>query len=116
MALGVSPYVKRYTVIVHRKEKQKETKMIAEPITRKEAYNLIFSTNTHLLGTILRRLVYAGAKSNASQALDNLSEPLEKYMTTEKCWYMGYPEKLGWDWMKIRDAYYANRHREKELA
>lgn len=90
--------------------------MIATPITRKEAYNLIFSTNTHLLGSILCRLVFAGAKSNASQALDNLSEPLGKYMTSEKCWHMMYPEKLGLDWMKVRDAYYANRHLEKELA
>ena len=76
--------------------------MIATPITRKEAYNLIFSTNTHLLGMILRRLVFAGAKSNASRALDNLSEPLEKYMTSEKCVDFGYPDKLGWDWMRIR--------------
>ena len=90
--------------------------MIAEPITRKEAYNLIFSTNTHLLGTLLRRLVYAGAKQEASQALDNLSEPLEKFMTNVKCWHMEYPDKLGLDWMKIRDTYYANRHLEKELA
>lgn len=90
--------------------------MIYQPITRKEAYNLIFSTDTHLLGTILRRLVFAGAKPNASQALDNLSEPLEKYMTSEKCWHMGYSEKLGWDWMKVRDTYYANRRLEKELA
>ena len=90
--------------------------MIYQPITRKEAYNLIFSTNGHLLGTILRRLVFAGAKPSANQALNNLSEPLEKYMTSEKCWHMMYPEKLGLDWMKIRDTYYANRHLAKELA
>ena len=90
--------------------------MIYQPITRKEAYNLIFSTNTHLLGTLLRRLVFAGAKQEASQALDNLSEPLEKYMTSEDCVDFGYLDKLGWDWMKIRDTYYANRHLAKELA
>ena len=90
--------------------------MIAEPITRKEAYNLIFSTNTHLLGSILRRLVFAGAKQEASQALDNLSEPLEKFMTNVKCWRMIDLKQLGWDWMKVRDTYYANRHLEKELA
>lgn len=90
--------------------------MIATPITRKEAYNLIFSHNGHLLGSILRRLVFAGAKPSASQALDNLSEPLEKYMTREKCLDFGYLDKLGWDWMKVRDTYYANRHLEKELA
>lgn len=88
--------------------------MIYQPITRKEAYNLIFSTNTHLLGTLLRRLVFAGAKSNASQALDNLSEPLGEYMTSEECWHMVYPEQLGLDWMKTRDTYYVNRHFEKE--
>ena len=90
--------------------------MIYQPITRKEAYNLIFSTNAHLLGTLLRRLVFAGAKQEASQALDNLSEPLEKFMTNVECWRMIDPKQLGWMWGQVRDTYYVNRHLEKELA
>ena len=80
--------------------------MIATPITREEADTLTYSNNGHLLGSILRRLVYAGAKTEASQTLDQLCEPLEQYMTREKCLHMGYVDKLGWDWMRIRDRYY----------
>lgn len=80
--------------------------MIAKPITRKEADTLTYSSDAHILGSILRRLVYAGAKQEANQTLDNLAEPLEQYMTREKCLDMGYVDKLGWDWMKTRDHYY----------
>ena len=81
--------------------------MIATPITRKEAENLSYSIDEHLLGSILRRLVFAGATRSASAILDELSEPLEKYMTSEKCLDFGYLDKLGWDWRKTRDTYYA---------
>ena len=77
-----------------------------KPITRKEAETLAYSIDGHLLGKLLRRLVYAGAKHEASQTLDNLAEPLETYMTREKCLDMGYVEKLGFDWRKTRDHYY----------
>lgn len=80
--------------------------MIASPITRRDADNLSYSNDGHLLGCILRRLVFAGAKQDASAILDELSQPLEQYMTSEKCLDMGYPDKLGWDWMNIRDTYY----------
>ena len=79
--------------------------MIASPITRKEAETLTYSSNGHLLGTILRRLVFAGAKRSANATLDQLVQPLEKYMTSEKCLDFGYVDKLGWDWMKTRDAW-----------
>lgn len=79
--------------------------MIAAPITRKEAAKLSYSNDGHLLGSILFRLVFAGAKQEASQTLDNLAEPLETYMTREKSLDMGYVDKLGWDWMKTRDKW-----------
>ena len=82
--------------------------MIATPITRKEAETLSYSTDCHLLGSILYRLVYAGAKQEANTTLDELAEPLETYMTHEKCLDMGYGvDKLGWDWRKTRNTYYA---------
>lgn len=80
--------------------------MIATPITRKEAKILAYSSDCHLLGSILYRLVYAGAKQEANATLDELSEPLEQYMTHEKCLHMGYVDKLGWDWRKSRNTYY----------
>lgn len=80
--------------------------MIYQPITRKEAKILSYSSDCHLLGNLLYRLVFAGAKREASQTLDELSEPLETYMTSEKCLHMGYVEKLGLDWRKTRDHWY----------
>ncbi len=80
--------------------------MISQPITRKDANNLAYSGDCHLLGSILYRLVYAGAKQEASQILDSLSQPLEQYMTHEKMLHMGYVEKLGFDWLKTREHWY----------
>lgn len=80
--------------------------MIATPINLREAASLTYSDNAHLLGNILYRLVFAGAKQEASYALDFLSQPLEQYMTGEKCLHLGYVEKLGLDWMRTRDHYY----------
>lgn len=80
--------------------------MIYQPITLQDADTLTYSDDCHLLGSILRRLVYAGAKPEASQTLDQLSEPLEQYMTSEKMLHMGYVDKLGWDWRKSRNHWY----------
>lgn len=76
--------------------------MISQPITRIEANTLTYSNNCHLLGSILRRLVFAGAEQEASQTLDELAQPLETYMTSEKMLDMGYVDKLGLDWMETR--------------
>lgn len=83
--------------------------MIATPITGNEAVALAYGNNEHKLGTIIRRLVFAGAKQSASDILDQLSEPLEQYMKTEPCWHMDYPDEIGRDWIDTRDTYYANR-------
>lgn len=56
-------------------------------------------------GCILRRLVYAGATPEASQTLDQLSEPLEQYMTSTEASNLVEPVELGRLWRESMEDY-----------
>ena len=76
--------------------------MIYQPITRREAEYLATGTACWPLGRLLVRLVYAGAKPEANRILDDLSEPLEEFMTSTECSGMTEPDMLGYEWANIR--------------
>ena len=56
-------------------------------------------------GCILSRLVYAGATPEASQTLDQLSEPLEQYMTSTGASNLVEPVELGRLWRETMEDY-----------
>lgn len=76
--------------------------MIYQPITRSEAEYLATGTACWPLGCLLVRLVYAGAKPEANAILDQLSEPLETFMTSTECYWMQEPDMLGYEWARTR--------------
>lgn len=70
--------------------------IIFRPVTRRDAQHLAVGCGYLHLGRILRRLVYAGATSDAQPILDTL--PLERFMKNTEAWHLMDMEQLGWMW------------------
>lgn len=70
--------------------------IIFHPVTKRDAEHLANGCGYHTLGIILRRLVYAGATSDAKPILNTL--PLEKFMKNTEAWRLMDLEQLGWKW------------------
>lgn len=79
------------------------------PITRSEAEYLwkydFPGLYPYSFGRILSRLVYAGATPEASQTLDQLSEPLEQFMTSTEAYNLVEPVELGRLWRETMEDY-----------
>ena len=70
--------------------------IIFHPVTKRDAEHLAVGCGYLHLGRILRRLVYAGATSEAKTILDRL--PLERFMKSTEAWRLMDLEQLGWMW------------------
>lgn len=70
--------------------------IIFHPVTRRDAEHLADGCGFLHLGSLIRRLVFAGATPDAKPILDTL--PLEKFMKSTEAWRLMDLEQLGWMW------------------